>query len=48
MRSRPVPGGRGGAAAFAGDNAISAGFFDYAKDPFVRMPDTCWPDYVVD
>ena len=48
MRQRPAAGGRGGAAG-VGDNAepFTGGRFDYANDPFLRLPETCWPDYVV-
>ena len=49
MRARPQAGGRGGGAgAFAGDDASTAPRgFDFANDPFMRIPETCWPDYVV-
>ena len=48
MRPRGVAGGRGGAAALAGDEAsIAGGRFDFGNDMFQRMPETCWPDYVV-
>jgi len=38
MRPRPAPGGRGGAGAIG---------FDFDGDPFLRVPEVCWPDYVV-
>ena len=49
MRARPQAGGRGGAAgALAGDDrSIAPRGFDFSNDPFMRIPETCWPDYVV-
>jgi hypothetical protein len=48
MRPRTAPGGRGGAAAAAGDDVpIAGGRFDFGNDMFLRVPETCWPDYVV-
>jgi hypothetical protein len=48
MRLRPAPGrgGAPGAAATPGD-ALARGGFDYENDVFLKVPDTCWPDYVV-
>jgi hypothetical protein len=48
MRDR-TPAGRAGGAAFAGDTAWTAfaGRFDFDNDPFLRVPDVCWPDYVI-
>jgi uncharacterized protein DUF4953/uncharacterized protein DUF5117/uncharacterized protein DUF5118 len=50
MRPRTAAGGRGGAAAvsIAGDDGSAApDRFDFRNDMFARVPDTCWPDYVV-
>ena len=49
MRPRAVPRGRGGAAAAAGDGAtlVRGRRFDFGNDMFLRMPETCWPDYQV-
>jgi hypothetical protein len=47
MRQRAAAGGRGGAAAPAGDAGIAGGRFDYANDMLMRIPETCWPDYLV-
>jgi hypothetical protein len=40
-------GGRGGIAA--GGIAVSESIFgfDYDNDPFLALPDACWPDYVI-
>jgi hypothetical protein len=47
MRARPAAGGRGGAAAGADGFALASdGAFDFENDPFLRVPETCWPDYV--
>ncbi|MGH2400240.1 MAG: hypothetical protein ACRDF6_10380, partial [bacterium] len=48
MRQRPA-GGRGGiaGATASDDGSLAGGRFDYINDPFMRTPDTCWPDYVV-
>jgi hypothetical protein len=51
MRVRPGPAaGRGAAAgALNGDaTSIWSGGFDYDNDPFLQLPDTCWPDYFVE
>ena len=48
MRPRTAAGGRGGAAAGAGDGAFAGGRFDFDNDMFLHAPDTCWPDYVVE
>ncbi|MBI4264970.1 MAG: zinc-dependent metalloprotease [Acidobacteria bacterium] len=45
MRARPAGGARAGGAGDAG--GFSGGRFDYDNDPFLRIPETCWPDYVV-
>ena len=54
MRERPAPaaggrGGRGGAVGPDGAEAISRSIFgfDYENDPFLTLPETCWPDYVI-
>ena len=47
MRARPQAGGRGGGAGAGDDGSIAGRGFDYSNDPFMRVPDTCWPDYVV-
>ena len=48
MRARVAPGGRGGAAGIAaGDGLIAGDRFDFDNDMFSRVPETCWPDYVV-
>jgi hypothetical protein len=48
MRARPQAGGRGGGAgALPGDGSIAPRAFDFGDDPFLRIPETCWPDYVV-
>jgi hypothetical protein len=48
MRQRPAAGGRGGAGAPAGAfGSLAGGRFDYGNDPFLQIPETCWPDYVV-
>ena len=49
MRPRAAPGGSGGAAAaIAGDDgSVVADRFDFRNDMFARVPETCWPDYVV-
>jgi hypothetical protein len=39
---RSVAGGRG---AGAPGNALAGGF-DFDNDPFLTVPDTCWPDYL--
>jgi hypothetical protein len=47
MRARPAAaGGRGGAAALT-EGGLTIGRFDYENDPFLRLPESCWPDYVV-
>ena len=50
MRVRPGPAaGRGAAGALNGDaTSIWSGGFDYNNDPFMQLPDTCWPDYFVE
>jgi hypothetical protein len=48
MRTRPTGGPGGGGAATAGtDPALAGGRFDYDNDPFQRVPQICWPDYLV-
>jgi hypothetical protein len=49
MRPRTAPGGRGGATAvaIASDDGSVVDRFDFRNDMFARVPDTCWPDYVV-
>jgi hypothetical protein len=48
MRARVAPGGRGGAAGIAIDEAsFAGGRFDFGNDMFARVPETCWPDYAV-
>ncbi|HEY5617183.1 MAG TPA: zinc-dependent metalloprotease, partial [Vicinamibacterales bacterium] len=48
MRPRAAAGGRGGAAAPAGDDgSIAEGRFDFRNDMFLSVPEICWPDYVV-
>jgi hypothetical protein len=49
MRARPAAG-RGAAAGALNGDAVSAvnGGFDYDNDPLMRLPDTCWPDYLVE
>jgi len=48
MRARVAPGGRGGAAGTAPDDAsFAGGRFDFGNDVFARVPETCWPDYFV-
>ncbi len=46
MRSRPTPAAAGG-RGFAPDQnaAIGSERFDYENDPFLRVPDVCWPIY---
>ena len=45
--SGPRAGGRGGAAALDAAGSTLGGRFDYDNDPFLRLPETCWPDYQV-
>jgi hypothetical protein len=45
MRQRPTGRAGGPAAAFGDLQAGSS--FDFANDPFLQRPDTCWPDYAV-
>ena len=49
MRPRtPAAAGRGGAAAMAGsDYAMTVDGVDFGDDMFLRVPETCWPDYVI-
>jgi hypothetical protein len=47
MRLPAAAGGRGGAAAPAGDDgSMVGGRFDYDNDMLMAVPETCWPDYV--
>jgi hypothetical protein len=46
MRQRAGAGGRGG-AALDGIQGQDTWQFDFANDPFLRTPDSCWPDYAV-
>jgi hypothetical protein len=47
MRPRAAAGGRGGGAAAGDDLSIAGGRVDDVSDMLLRIPDTCWPDYVV-
>jgi hypothetical protein len=48
MRQRPVGGRIGGAPAFTGDDRRQmADDVDSPYALFLRVPETCWPDYVV-
>jgi hypothetical protein len=48
MRARVAPGGRGGAAGIAADDAsFAGGRFDFGNDMFARVPESCWPDYAI-
>ena len=52
MRVRPAAAaaaGRGGLVEPGGDQPLNRSIFgfDYENDPFLALPDTCWPDYVI-
>ncbi len=54
MRERPAAaggggrGGRGGMIDYATHALVPSIFgFDYENDPFLALPDVCWPDYVI-
>jgi hypothetical protein len=50
-RAAAAGGGRGGRGALPLDNGPVFGQsifnFDYDNDPFLTVPDICWPDYVI-
>ena len=48
MRPRVAAAGRGGPAAFAGDDRSMTGSgVDFGDEMFIHVPETCWPDYVL-
>jgi hypothetical protein len=47
MRQRPAGRGGGGGLNAFGDLQAPASSFDFANDPFLTRPDSCWPDYAV-
>jgi len=48
MRERAAAGGRGGASGIASERGLLTGAgFDFEGDPFLAVPEACWPDYVV-
>jgi hypothetical protein len=47
MRQRPAARGRGVGAPTGDDGSIAGDRFDYLNDTFMRVPETCWPDYVM-
>jgi hypothetical protein len=46
MRPRAAAG-RVGGAALDGLQGQDTWQFDFANDPFLKAPDSCWPDYAV-
>ena len=50
-RSSGAAGGRGFAGGITGDDvpdmSKSIFGFDYENDPFLKVPDVCWFDYVI-
>jgi hypothetical protein len=48
MRVRPAAGGRVGGAAGADAAMVTSDRpFDFENDPFLRVPEICWPDYII-